>query len=86
MRCAVELPPWGSSGTEERTVCKCCGIVVCTVCCCKLVYEVFSRRVVKVCGHCYRESSRVRHPKEVRGLRRAPRYWIEARNVATLTL
>ena len=64
MRCKVELPPWGASGVEERRVCKCCGIVVCTVCCCKLVYEVFSRRVVKVCGHCYRESSRVRHPKE----------------------
>ncbi|GMH73728.1 hypothetical protein TrRE_jg1735, partial [Triparma retinervis] len=67
MRCNIPLPKWGDagSGIEERRVCACCGIVVCTVCCSKLVFEVYTRNVLKICPHCYRESSRVRHPIEV---------------------
>jgi len=66
MRCKIPLPKWGeASVVEERRVCACCGIVVCTVCCSKLVFEVYTRNVLKICPHCYRESSRVRHPIEV---------------------
>ncbi|GMI25799.1 hypothetical protein TeGR_g2785 [Tetraparma gracilis] len=65
MRCSVALPPRGTpsrTGAEERRVCGCCGIIVCTICCSKLVYEVYTRQVVKICPHCHRESSRVKHP------------------------
>ena len=71
MRCSVPLPPATPSeerpsahqhSNEERRVCGCCGIVVCSICCSKLVYEVYTRTVIKICPHCYRESSRVKHP------------------------
>eukprot|EP00605_Chrysophyceae_sp_TOSAG23-4_P000510 GSChrysophyteH1.ASY1.ANO1.572.1 assembled CDS len=42
--------------------CPCCAMVSCTNCVCKRVFEAVSRRVVSVCSHCYRESSRIRHP------------------------
>jgi len=57
MHCNTNL----KNAQEERRSCSCCGIVICGVCCSKLVWEVYSKMVVKVCPHCYRESSRIRH-------------------------
>eukprot|EP00606_Chrysophyceae_sp_TOSAG23-5_P000695 GSChrysophyteH2.ASY1.ANO1.392.1 assembled CDS len=42
--------------------CPCCAMVSCHNCVCKRVFEAATRRVVVVCLHCYRESSRIRHP------------------------
>ena len=58
MHCNTNLQ---NAQLEERRICACCGIVVCGVCCSKLVWEVYSKMTVKVCVHCYGESSRIRH-------------------------
>jgi hypothetical protein len=39
-------------------------MVSCGSCVSKRVFEVVSRQVVSVCVHCFRESSRIRHPPE----------------------
>lgn len=39
--------------------------VSCASCVSKRVFEVVSRQMVSVCVHCFRESSRVRHPPKV---------------------
>jgi len=44
--------------------CPCCAMVSCVNCVCKRVFEAASRQVVSICLHCYRESSRIRHPPE----------------------
>lgn len=44
--------------------CPCCAMVSCASCVSKRVFEVVSRQVVSVCVHCFRESSRVRHPPQ----------------------
>lgn len=44
--------------------CPCCAMVSCSRCVSKRVFEVVSRQVVSVCVHCFRESSRVRHPPQ----------------------
>lgn len=44
--------------------CPCCAMVSCGSCVSKRVFEVVSRQVVSVCLHCYRASSRIRHPPQ----------------------
>eukprot|EP01035_Chromulina_nebulosa_P023550 gene23550-30538_t len=44
--------------------CPCCAMVSCGGCVSKRVFEVVSRQVVSVCIHCYRSSSRIRHPPQ----------------------
>jgi hypothetical protein len=44
--------------------CPCCGSLCCMTCASKKVFEVISRQETIVCVHCYRESSRIRHPPQ----------------------
>jgi hypothetical protein len=48
----------------EIRFCPCCAMVSCASCVSKRIFEVVSRQVVSVCVHCFRESSRVRHPPQ----------------------
>jgi hypothetical protein len=48
----------------EIRFCPCCAMVSCGSCVSKRVFELVSRQVVSVCVHCFRESSRIRHPPE----------------------
>lgn len=49
---------------SEYRFCPCCATIACVSCVSKRVFEVVSRQIVTVCVHCYRESSRIRHPPE----------------------
>lgn len=44
--------------------CPCCAMVSCGRCMSRRVFEVVSRQVVSICIHCFRESSRIRHPPQ----------------------
>lgn len=52
----------GFDSSADIRFCPCCAMVSCASCVSKRVFEVASRQVVSVCIHCYRESSRIRHP------------------------
>lgn len=54
----------GSIFTSQRDIrfCPNCAMVTCAPCVGKRVFEVASRQLVSVCVHCYRSSSRIRHP------------------------
>jgi hypothetical protein len=54
---------WFDSSADYR-FCPCCATIACQSCVSKRVFEVVSRQIVTVCVHCYRESSRIRHPPE----------------------
>lgn len=43
-------------------MCSCCGILACSSCCAKEVYDLVKREIVSVCDHCYCASSRITHP------------------------
>lgn len=47
---------------REIRFCPCCAMVSCAACVARRVFEVASRQMVSVCVHCFRESSRIRHP------------------------
>jgi hypothetical protein len=47
---------------SEIRFCPCCAMVSCSLCVARRVFEVASRQMVSVCVHCFRESSRIRHP------------------------
>ena len=57
MLCATDFKSQG-----EIRFCPCCSMVSCAACVARRVFEVSSRQMVSVCVHCFRESSRVRHP------------------------
>jgi hypothetical protein len=42
--------------------CPCCAMVCCNSCVRMRVFEISTRKVVNVCVHCFRESSRIKHP------------------------
>lgn len=52
------------ASSKNIRFCPCCAMVSCVSCVSKRVFEVVSRQCVSVCIHCYRESSRIRHPPE----------------------
>lgn len=60
-----------SSFQESGSIrfCPCCAMVSCYSCVHKRVFEVVSRQYVNVCVHCFRESSRIRHPPPASPLR-----------------
>lgn len=49
---------------EGLRLCACCGIILCQSCCSNEVYELSKEKVVRVCAHCYRHSSRIVHPDD----------------------
>jgi tRNA A-37 threonylcarbamoyl transferase component Bud32 len=60
--CMLCAELFASSG--DIRFCPCCAMVSCGSCVSKRVFEVVSRQVVSVCIHCYRSSSRIRHPPQ----------------------
>ena len=60
--CMICSQPFESSA--DIRFCPCCAMVSCGGCVSKRVFEVVSRQVVSVCIHCYRGSSRIRHPPQ----------------------
>jgi len=50
------------SSPRDIRFCPNCSMVCCASCVSKRVFEVASRQLVNVCVHCYRSSSRIRHP------------------------
>lgn len=59
MRCEVSF----GSAADIR-FCPCCATVSCPSCVSRRVFEVASRQVVSLCSHCWRNSSRIRHPPD----------------------
>src|SRR5690606_9993990 len=62
MECMICDSPFQSSA--DYRFCPCCATIACQACVSKRVFEVVSRQIVSVCVHCYKESSRIRHPPE----------------------
>ena len=80
MLCAKDFNSQG-----EIRFCPCCAMVSCAACVGKRVFEVASRQMVSVCVHCFKESSRIRHPPaNNKSSKSGPPWWRKDKEIEAL--
>lgn len=60
--CMLCAKPFDATDTRDLHDCPSCGSICCSFCCSKRVFEVNLQNELRVCIHCYQESSRIKHP------------------------
>jgi serine/threonine protein kinase len=60
--CMLCTKPFDKTDTRDLHDCPSCGSICCSFCCSKRVFEVNLQNELRVCIHCYQESSRIKHP------------------------